>query len=134
MANRYSDWLKQADADLAHARNSMESRSFEWSCFASHQAAEKGVKALFLRLGRDSWGHTVIVLLGNLPEEIAPSDDILDRARLLDRHYIPTRYPNGFDSGAPTDFYREVDAREAIQSAEVILEFCRDQIDRQKSH
>ena len=58
MANRYSDWLRQADADLAHARNSLESGSFEWSCFASHQAAEKGVKALFLRLGRDSSEHT----------------------------------------------------------------------------
>ena len=133
MANRYRDWMRQADADLAHARNALESGSYEWSCFASHQAAEKGVKALFLRLGKDAWGHTLIILLGNLSEGSAPSEEILDWARLLDRHYIPTRYPNGFDSGAPTDFYREADAHEAIESAEMILEFCRDQIDRQGS-
>ncbi len=26
-------------------------------------------------------------------------------AKTLDKHYIPTRYPNGLDAGAPTDFY-----------------------------
>ena len=47
---------------------------------------------------------------------------------MLDKHYIPTRYPNGFDSGAPTDFYTEEEAQTAVRHAEAILEFCRDQI------
>jgi HEPN domain-containing protein len=38
--------------------------------------------------------------------------------------------PNGFESGAPTDFYTSQEAENAIQQAEAILEFYRHQIDR----
>jgi HEPN domain-containing protein len=80
-------------------------------------------------MGMDAWGHTVTVLIGNLPPEVGqPPKSLLDYARMLDKHYIPTRYPNGFDSGAPTDFYTEEEAQAAIRHAEAILEFCRDQI------
>ncbi len=58
MSNRYPDWFRQAEADLRHARHSLEQGDFEWSCFAAHQAAEKAIKAVFLKLGMDAWGHT----------------------------------------------------------------------------
>jgi len=129
MGNRYLDWFRQAEADLCHARNSLEDRDFEWSCFAAQQAAEKALKASFQKLGMDAWGHTLTALIGNLPSDVAqPSEALVNYARMLDKHYIPTRYPNGFASGAPTDFYTEEEARNAIQHAEAILEFCRDQI------
>ena len=41
---------------------------------------------------------------------------------------LPTRYPNGFDAGAPTDFYTADEAADAVDDAEAILDFCRDQI------
>jgi HEPN domain-containing protein len=129
MSNRYADWFRQAEADLRHARNALKSCDFEWSCFAAHQAAEKALKAVFLKLGNDAWGHTLTVLIGNLPPEIQqPSSALVDYARVLDKYYIPTRYPNGFDSGAPTDFYTQSEASQAIQQAEAIIEYCRDQI------
>jgi len=129
MSNRYSDWFRQAEADLRHAHNSLEHGDFEWSCFAAHQAAEKALKAVFLKLGMDAWGHTITVLIGNLPETVKnPSETLVNYARILDKYYIPTRYPNGFDSGAPTDFYTSEEAQNAIQQAEAILEFCRHQI------
>ena len=59
---------------------------------------------------------------------VQPPEILVNYARMLDKHYIPTRYPNGFASGAPTDFYTEEEARNAIRNAEAILEFCRDQI------
>jgi HEPN domain-containing protein len=78
----------------------------------------------------DAWGHTLTVLIGNLPSSAAqPSETLVNYARMLDKHYIPTHYPNGFASGAPTDFYTAEEARNAIQHAEAILGFCRDQID-----
>jgi HEPN domain-containing protein len=129
MGNRYKDWFRQAEADLRHARHALEDGDYEWSCFAAQQAAEKALKALFQRLGMDAWGHTLTALIGNLPvETILPSKTLINYARILDKHYIPTRYPNGFASGAPTDFYTEGEANEAIHYAEAILEFCRDQI------
>ena len=40
---------------------------------------------------------------------------MLDSARALDKHYIPTRYPNGFaQGGAPTDYYTKRDAEDSI--------------------
>jgi len=129
MGNRYKDWWRQAEADLRHARNACADGDYEWSCFAAQQAAEKAIKALFQKLGMDAWGHTLTVLIGNLPSTIQPPTELIDYARILDKHYIPTRYPNGFDSGAPTDFYTSMEAQYAIQCAESILEFCRHQID-----
>jgi HEPN domain-containing protein len=130
MSNRSADWFRQAEADLRHARNSREDGDYEWSCFAAHQAAEKALKALFLIHGSDAWGHTITILIGNLPKEVEiPPETLVDSARILDKYYIPTRYPNGFESGAPTDFYTAQEALNAIQQAEVILEFCRHKID-----
>ena len=128
MGNRYLDWFKQAKADLRHAGNAFKDGDFEWSCFAAQQGAEKAVKALFQKLEMDAWGHTLTALMGNLPENIKVSDQLIKSAKMLDKHYIPTRYPNGFDSGAPTDFYTDEEAQKALQCAEEIIEFCRNQI------
>ena len=126
MANRYADWLRQAQADLRHAQHAAESADFDWSCFAAQQAAEKAVKGLFLKLGLEAWGHTVSALLGNLPETVSADQELIDCAKTLDKHYIPSRYPNGFDSGAPTDMFTQRESEEAIRCAQRIITFCQD--------
>lgn len=130
MPERSKDWLRQAESDLRHARNAREDGDYDWSAFASHQSAEKAIKALFQKRHRDAWGHTLSVLLANLPEEVRVEPALIDQAKELDKHYIPTRYPNGFEQGAPADFYTKKEADEAIRKAEAIVEFCRRQIDR----
>ncbi|HEY2934279.1 MAG TPA: HEPN domain-containing protein [Acidobacteriota bacterium] len=129
MGNRYLDWFRQAEADLRHAQNALQTGDFEWSCFAAQQSAEKALKAVYQKKGMDAWGHTVTVLVGNLPASIRPPDNLLDLAKVLDKHYIPSRYPNGFESGAPTDFYTRQEAESAIAYAKEIVNFCRHQID-----
>jgi len=54
--------------------------------------------------------------------------DILAAARVLDRYYIPTRYPNGFPAGAPMDFYDQPTAEEAVRHADAILGFVGSQL------
>lgn len=130
MAERSADWMRQADADLRHARNALADGDYEWSAFAAQQAAEKAIKALFQVLHLDAWGHTLSVLLASLPEASRPDQRLIDVAKALDKHYIPTRYPNGFERGAPTDFYTRDEAATAITHAETILEYCRRQIGR----
>lgn len=122
------DWFRQAEADLRHASHAVESGDYEWSCFAAQQAAEKALKAVYQKQGMEAWGHTVTVLIGNLPAPFKPSEKLLNRARMLDKHYIPSRYPNGFESGAPTDFYTKEEAENAILYAREIIDFCRHQI------
>jgi len=128
MGNRYADWFRQGEADLRLAHSALAGKHYEWSCFAAQQAAEKALKSVFQKRGMEAWGHTLTVLIGNLPPDIRPPETLVDYARSLDKHYIPTRYPNGFASGAPTDFYTRKEAEQAIQYAEAIVEFCRHQI------
>lgn len=130
MPERSQDWLRQAEADLRHARNALEDGDYDWASFACHQAAEKGLKAAFQSLHLEAWGHTLSVLVAGLPAAADAPAALLDRAKALDKHYIPTRYPNGFERGAPTDFYTRTEAESAIADAEAILEFCRHQVGR----
>jgi HEPN domain-containing protein len=128
MAERSLDWLRQGEADLRHARNARDDGDYSWSAFAAQQAGEKAIKAVFQKQHLDAWGHTLSVLLESLPPPGRPSADLIDAAKELDKHYIPTRYPNGFERGAPVDFYTRREAEQAIANAELILAWCRRQV------
>jgi HEPN domain-containing protein len=124
MPERHADWLRQSKRDLAHARHAAEDGDYEWSCFAAQQSAGKALKSVYQLLGAVAWGHSVTNLLTNLPEPYQPSEDLVERAKALDKHYIPARYPNGFDQGAPMDYYTLPEAERSIQDAGAILQFC----------
>ena len=129
MPERSKDWMLQAERDLAHAAHSLAAGDHEWACFAAQQAAEKALKAVFQSLNREGWGHVLIRLLESLEPHIPRIPKKLTGAcRALDKFYIPTRYPNGFASGAPGEFFDQLDSQKAIEHASTILEFCRDQI------
>ncbi len=123
MPNRSEDWFAQADSDLAQARDSATAGRHEWACFAAQQAAEKAVKALHLHRGQEAWGHVVARLLRELPD--APPGDLVEKAKVLDGYYIPTRYPNGHPAGPPFEHYGTLHSGQAIQYAGEILDFVR---------
>jgi HEPN domain-containing protein len=126
MADRHADWLRQARRDLAHAEHSTGVGDYEWACFAAQQSAEKALKALYQWLKAVAWGHSVTMLLTNLPDEYRPGEELVDRARALDKHYVATRYPNGFERGAPLDYYTRAEAERSMEDAERIIRFCED--------
>ncbi len=128
MPERSQDWLRQAEADLRHARSSCRLGDYEWACFAAHQAAEKAVKALYQKLHLDAWGHTVSLLLTGLPPDAGVPRSLVEKAKILDKHYIPARYPNGFERGAPVDYYTAGEAQASAGMAGEIIEFCKDRI------
>jgi HEPN domain-containing protein len=132
MGGRAADWFRQAEADLRHARRALEDGACEWACFAAQQAAEKAAKGAHDALGQEAWGHVVTELLESLrPREPSIDDALLDRARALDKLYIPTQYPNGLAGGAPTDFYTRPEAERAIADGEAVLAVCRNVLSRQ---
>jgi HEPN domain-containing protein len=126
---RHEDWLKQADSDLCAAQDSASSNHYEWACFQAQQAAEKALKALIISKGSESRIHSIKFLLSNLPESVSVSDQIQNAARELDKHYIPTRYPDSFSTGIPKDFFTLDDAQRAISDARKIIEFVKEKID-----
>jgi HEPN domain-containing protein len=53
-----------------------------------------------------------------------PFERLLALARELDRHYIPSRYPNALPSGTLHEAYDEETSTRAIKAAEEIVEFA----------
>ena len=128
MVSRAMDWLRQALKDLEHAKKSIELGDYEWACFAAQQAAEKAVKALFQKLGIEIWGHSVSRMLSKLPDDHKPAQELINKAKEIDKHYIPMRYPNFHPEGAPLDYYTKDEAERAVKYAEEIVKFCRSKI------
>ena len=126
MTSRVRDWLAQADRDVEQAEDSRGAGRHEWACFAAHQAAEKGVKALHLHLGQEAWGHAVARLLRELP--VAVANELVDKAKVLDTFYVAPRYPNSHPEGAPFEHYGPLQSEEGIAYAGEILAFVRAQM------
>ena len=74
------DWLEEARADLRRARQMLEEGDYAISCFFSHQAVEKALKAIMIGLARKRppRTHDLTVLYSEvegfleLPEETFP--------------------------------------------------------------
>lgn len=122
--NRAKDWFEQAKCDLQHAKNSLEDGDYSWACFAAQQSAGKAVKALYMKYNSIAWGHSVSELLENLPEKIRPQKELVEEAKILDKYYIPTRYPNAHPAGPAFKFYTEQEAKQAIKICEEVINFC----------
>ena len=128
--NRSEDWLKQAERDLEHAKLSLSGKFYEWACFIAQQSAEKAVEALCEKHKVMTRSHQLIWLFESVKELERIPEDLYEKGAILDRFYIPTRYPNGFESGAPMEYFFQRDAEEAISYAEAIIGFCGDKIAR----
>jgi HEPN domain-containing protein len=122
---RHRDWLRQAKRKLESAQWAIQGQFYEDACFAAQQAAELAAKALLESQGRVELGHSVLQLLKAAGVR---QRKILAAARLLDRYYIPTRYPNGFAQGAPMDYYDKPTDQEAVRRAQDIVAFVETQI------
>ena len=123
MADRSKDWFAQGQRDLEHARASQVQGRHEWACFAAQQAAEKTVKALHVKLGREASGHAIARLLIDLP--IEPVEDLVEKAKVLDTHYLATRDAGAHPEGPPYEHYGRLQSEEAIRYAGEIVEFVR---------
>lgn len=123
MPNRADDWFRQSEHDLEMAAAAMAAGRHDWACFAAHQAAEKAAKALHLYLGQEVWGHGIERILRDLPD--VPAVGLLDRAKVLDTFYVPTRYPDSHPEGAAFDHYGALQSTEAVTHAGAIVAFVR---------
>jgi len=127
VADRARDWLSQANQDLAMAAMSAEHGHHEWACFAAHQAVEKALKGLHLSLGQQAWGHGLGRLFRDLPDELqeqmeAALPELVERLRILDALYIPTRYPDSLPDGAPSDHFGHLQSRDALNHARALVD------------
>lgn len=128
--NRAEDWLGQAERDIQFAATAASTGHHEWAAFIAQQGAEKAVKALVQSLRGSVRGHSITEILRNLPPSVVVGQELLQCEQALDRVYVTSRYPNGFASGRPADYFNGTESRDLLDYARRIFEFCRSQIPR----
>ena len=120
-----SRWFQQALYDLKAALWNLEGGFYNTVCFLAQQSGEKALKALLYYEGarrKALLTHSVVEMLRELQRRKLPeADALIEEGRLLDLHYIPSRYPNGLPSGYPYQFYGKKVAEQALGAAERIL-------------
>lgn len=115
-------WLLQAERDLDDAIFCLNGGRYNLACFLAQQASEKALKAFLYAKGEERiFSRSVADLL----KRAIKHDKEFERcknASVLDKYYIPTRYPNGLPGGVPYEAFDEVDAKRAIELAKKLIE------------
>ena len=118
-------WLKTGEDDLDAAVVLRQNGKFPQACFYAQQSGEKALKAVWYYADADPWGHSIRKLIEDLESvELTLYERLkghLRGATILDRFYIPTRYPNGLPELTPQEAYMDEDAELCIQQATEIL-------------
>jgi len=118
-------WLRTGEDDLEAATILKKSGKFAHACFHAQQAGEKALKAIWNLADADPWGHSIRKLIEDLEyvdmNLYGRLKGLLKQATILDRFYIPTRYPNGLPDLTPGEAYLEEDAERCIRQAGEIL-------------
>lgn len=119
-------WLDQARMDFKTARDCTKDGNFYASAFFAQQSAEKALKGfLYSRGFRALITHSVLDLIEEASKSEANFQEFIDFGRELDKHYIGSRYPNFYPSGAPYRYYTREVAEKCVSYAESILQEVR---------
>lgn len=103
--------------DLRMAQLAMGEKIYNQVCFHSQQAAEKAVKGFIVANGRiPPKTHKIIDLVSF--SELKFPGKLRDELILMDRFYIPTRYPDALPGSLPEGLPKEKEAKEALEIAD----------------
>ncbi|MBE3598356.1 MAG: HEPN domain-containing protein [Limnochordaceae bacterium] len=115
-------WLSTAERDMETARWLRGGEFFNTACFQAQQAAEKALKAILFSLGeRGVRGHSSVALLNRCVTLVPEMERLRPDCRVLDRYYIPTRYPDALPDENPHEAFGAEDADDAIRRADNVL-------------
>lgn len=120
--HRASLWLAQAQDDLRAAQVLQAAGQAAQACFLAQQVGEKAIKALLAADDRDLRSHSLTALLRELGAE--PAERWQRQARLLDKLYAPTRYPDALGDDLPAAVFGPEDAAAALEAAHALLSWA----------
>jgi HEPN domain-containing protein len=123
-------WLDQAEHNFKVAKNNLKASFYSDTCFMAEQAAQIALKAFITyHKRRYIWEHSLQELAKLATEYDKEFEEIVEIGKILDRYYIPTRYPDALAKPAvPYKSYTEKDALEAINFAEKIIKKVKSKI------
>jgi HEPN domain-containing protein len=122
-------WFQQAFYDLKATRWNIRGGFYDTACFLAQQAGEKALKSLLYYQGSRRTAlltHSLVEMIREAGRKVSKIKSLLDQARELDLHYIPSRYPNGIPSGYPHEFYTKKVAEQSLTAAEKIFSTIQD--------
>ena len=121
--------LTTAEDDNDSAVILKENGKFAHSCFHAQQAGEKALKAVWYFADADPWGHSIKKLIEDLNSvDLKLYQRLESYTRMglvLDRFYIPTRYPNGLPDITPDVAFTDEDADTCITYSKKIIDEVR---------
>ena len=126
-------WVRQAETDFKVLCNIHTAASnimgYGHVCFMAHQVAEKalkgGVYAMCGARGVSLISHNITCYAYALQTETTEASGLSEHSSPLERHYLDTRYPNRWPTGAPYEHYTSQDADSAKEHAEALLDIIR---------
>ncbi len=121
----YRRWMSQALKTLELVDADIEYSGYSWACFKAQQAAEYALKAILYLFGEPGFGHDLVGLARKTEGLCGIPDEVWDCIYMLDKMYIPPRYPDAFPEGAPWEHYSRKEALEAKECAARVLEWVR---------
>lgn len=116
-------WIQFAREDLRMAELALEEEIFNQACFHSQQSAEKSLKGL---ISHQKKTPPRTHLMSDLLRLLNPNPFAAIRVEilLLDRFYIPTRYPDALPGSLAEGMPDKNDAIGAIATAHELLEIA----------
>lgn len=121
-------WLHFAREDLRMAELALQNSIYNQACFHAQQCAEKAIKGLLAFQGvappRTHRIADLLSLLKNAPFDV--------EVQLLDRFYIPTRYPDALPGMLPEGLPERGDAEHALDTARQALAVVTDLVTKGK--
>lgn len=125
MRKEVENLLKQANADLRTAENSLKSKDYYASVFWCQQAIEKSLKGIIISNKRETPLHIhSLIKLGKIIKIPREYEKILKE---ISPEYYLTRYPD-VSEDVPYELYDEEDAKKKLNNTRKILKWINTQI------
>lgn len=116
-------WLEQAEHNLEVAENNLRAQFYSDACYMAEQTAQIALKAFIIyHKKRLIWEHSIQELSTICSQYDKDFEKFIEFGKILDRYYIPTRYPDALARPAvPYKTYIEKDAKDALELAKEII-------------
>ena len=121
MKEEISKLIRQAEADIRTAKNSLNSEDYYASIFWCQQAIEKALKSVLMQdRGELIKTHSVI----RLGKEALLPDNLLEKLPFFEPIYQETRYPELSDK-IPSEEFKVDKATDAVIICQEVVEWVR---------
>lgn len=121
---KHNAWFEFASQDLKMAELAMEEKIYNQVCFHSQQAVEKALKGyLEKKATLPPRTHKLVDIVSLI--KLEELKNLKEELTLLDRFYIPTRYPDALPGSFPEGLPNEKDAKEALAIARKIMKIIK---------